>query len=82
MIQDMQSEHNPPAEQRKGVDGLVSASHVAPILGVDPGTVRRWADEGFIPAVIIRRPGRGAVYRFDPTEVRVLARRHPHPKET
>ncbi|HEU4382908.1 MAG TPA: helix-turn-helix domain-containing protein [Anaeromyxobacteraceae bacterium] len=50
---------------------LLTSAEVARILGVTPGSVKRWADQGVLP----RAPAAGPKQRFDRSEVDRLQRR-------
>lgn len=61
-----------PANGGNGLDTqtrLLTVGQVAERLGVSPQTVRRWADQGFIP--VARTPGRQR--RFDAGQVDAFA---------
>lgn len=52
------------ARSRTKTPALLTTQDVAERLAVDPSTVRRWIEDGRLPAV---KPGRQ--WRIDPTEL-------------
>jgi excisionase family DNA binding protein len=56
-------------EQR---ERLLSMAEAAALLKVHPNTLRKWVDEGRVPAV--RRPGGGGQRRFEPEAIAELRR--------
>ncbi len=50
--------------------GTLTTREVAAVLRISPRTIRRWAAQGRLPAMVLR----GGLYGFAPEEVEALAR--------
>jgi excisionase family DNA binding protein len=55
---------------------LLTVADVANILNVDDTTIRRWAKQGLLEAVLLPHAGKRTGYRFKPETIDALLNSH------